>query len=104
MPYLFQFIDVKQCSFVKSEVVVSNQDLHFLKKHFDHCTEVRFSSFFSGGFTTITVINPPERKLAKRTSVQWSGTYYFFATWYNKPAIAAYFVMYLLVGTKSILP
>ena len=33
------------------------------------CTEVRFASFFSGGFITIAVINPPERKLAKRTSV-----------------------------------
>ena len=35
-------------------------------------TEVRFDSFLSGGFTTIEVINPPERKLAKkRTSVLW---------------------------------
>ena len=34
--------------------------------------EVRFSSFLSGGFTTMAVINPPESKLAKRTSVQWS--------------------------------
>ena len=31
--------------------------------------EVRFASFLSGGFTTGAVINPPERKLAKRTSV-----------------------------------
>ena len=28
------------------------------------------ASFLSGGFTTLAVINPPERKLAKRTSVQ----------------------------------
>ena len=34
-----------------------------------HCTEVRFASFLSGGFTTMAVINPPERKLAKRTYV-----------------------------------
>ena len=34
-----------------------------------HCTEVHFVSFFSGGFTTMAVINPPERKLAKRTSM-----------------------------------
>ena len=33
-------------------------------------TEVRFSSFLSGGFTIMAVINPPEMKLAKRTSVQ----------------------------------
>ena len=32
-------------------------------------TEVCFASFLSGGFTTVAVINPPERKLAKRTSV-----------------------------------
>ena len=37
----------------------------------DQCTEVRFASFFSGGFTTMAVINPPERKLAKRISVHW---------------------------------
>ena len=32
-------------------------------------TEVRFASFISGGFTTMSVINLPESKLAKRTSV-----------------------------------
>ena len=37
-----------------------------------YCTEVCFASFLSGGFTTMAVINPPERKLAKRTSVQCS--------------------------------
>ena len=35
------------------------------------CTEVRFASFLSGGFITDIVVNPPERKLAKHTSVQW---------------------------------
>ena len=35
------------------------------------CTEMRFASFLSGGFITAIVVNPPERKLAKRTSVQW---------------------------------
>ena len=41
-----------------------------------HCTEVRFASFLSGGFTTMTVINPPE----KCTSVQCpeSDNIYFF--------------------------
>ena len=34
------------------------------------CTEVRFASFFSGRFITDIVVNPPERKLAKCTSVQ----------------------------------
>jgi hypothetical protein len=30
---------------------------------------VRFASLLSGGFTTMAVINPPEKKLANRTSV-----------------------------------
>ena len=34
-------------------------------------TVVHFGSSFSGGFTTMAVINPPERKLAKRTSLQY---------------------------------
>ena len=34
-----------------------------------HSTEVRFASFLSGGFTTMAVMNPPEKKLEKRTSV-----------------------------------
>ena len=33
------------------------------------CTDMRFASFLSGGFTSMAVINPPEKKLAKRTSV-----------------------------------
>ena len=33
-------------------------------------TEVRFASFLSGRFITAIVVNPPERKLANRTSVQ----------------------------------
>ena len=37
---------------------------------FNHFTEVRFASFLSGGFTTMAVINPPERKLEKRSPVQ----------------------------------
>ena len=35
-------------------------------------TEVRFVSFFSGGFITAIVVNQPERKLGKRTSVDRS--------------------------------
>jgi hypothetical protein len=37
------------------------------------CTEVRFASFFSGRFTTMAVIIPPERKQAKCTSVECIG-------------------------------
>jgi len=35
----------------------------------EYCTEVRFASFLSGGFTTRAVINPLERKHAKYISV-----------------------------------
>ena len=35
-------------------------------------TEVCFASFLSGGFITGIVVNPPERQLAKRTSVKWA--------------------------------
>ena len=37
----------------------------------NQCTEMRFASFLSGAFITALVVNPPESKLAKRTSVQW---------------------------------
>ena len=35
---------------------------------------IGLASFLSGGFITAIVVNPPERKLAKRTSVQWPAT------------------------------
>ena len=35
------------------------------------CREVRFASFFSGGFISAIEVNPPERKLLKHTSVEW---------------------------------
>ena len=44
-------------------IEVENQDI----------TEVHFACFLSGGLTTMAVINPPERKLAKYTFVQCSG-------------------------------
>ena len=36
----------------------------------EQCTKVHFASFFSSGFITAVVVNPPKRKLGKRTSVQ----------------------------------
>ena len=45
-----------------------NANLH-VPPYLKHCTEVRFASFLSGGFTTMAVINPLENKLAKRISV-----------------------------------
>ena len=41
------------------------------------CTEVHFASFLFGGFTTMAVINSPEKKLAKRTSVHCGAGIYF---------------------------
>ena len=43
-----------------------------MTKFIVQCTEVRFASFLSGGVITAIVVNPTERKLAKRTSVQCS--------------------------------
>ena len=40
-------------------------------RHYNQRTEVRFTSFLSGEFITMAVINPPEKKLAERTFVQW---------------------------------
>jgi hypothetical protein len=52
-----------------------------LNYNFDHCTELRFASFFSGGYITAIVVNSPERKFAKRTSVhctdkKWTKTFF----------------------------
>ena len=47
-----------------------------------HSAEVRFASLLSDGFTTVAVINPPEKKLAKRTSVQWFGIKKNLTVWY----------------------
>ena len=38
--------------------------------HSDQSTEVDFTSFLSGGFATMAVINPPERKPAHLCAVQ----------------------------------
>ena len=43
--------------------------LIFLSGSIGHCTEMRFASCFSGGFITAIVVNPPDKRLAKRTSV-----------------------------------
>ena len=48
----------------------------------EECTEVRFASFLSCGFTTVAVINPPEKKLAKRTSMEWEG-FLIFALYFH---------------------
>ena len=49
--------------------IKSNFSLRWISKE---CPpEVRFASLLSGGFTTMTVINPPDWKLANRTFVHW---------------------------------
>ena len=49
---------------------------YFVTKIFlTYCTEVRFASFLSGGFTTMAVMNPPEKKLEKRTYVHCVKSY-----------------------------
>ena len=41
-----------------------------------HCTEMRFVSFLSCGFISAIVVNPPEKKLTKRTSVHCGSVAY----------------------------
>ena len=57
------YIDVTQFSILFSGA--------HARARLDHhnSAEVCFASFFSNGFITTIVVNPPERKLAKRTSV-----------------------------------
>ena len=62
-------------SFNKTTLSTKNAINHLVS---DQCTEVHFDSLFSGGFTTMAVINPPERKLTKRTSVQWGEITFYF--------------------------
>ena len=53
---------------------VNNVPIFCTTIHYSHhlqCTEVRFVSFLSGGFMPAIVVNPPERKLAKRTFLHW---------------------------------
>ena len=44
----------------------------FIFNNCHHCrgTDVGIARFLSGGFATMAIINPSEKKLAKRTSVQ----------------------------------
>ena len=62
----FQFFLLKQDRILRLRLFLEENLLLHLTKQ---CTEVRFASLLSGGFTTMAVINPPEKKLANRTSV-----------------------------------
>ena len=50
---------------IKYENVGPNMIADFIQ-----CTEVQLDSFLSSGFTTMTVINPPDWKLTNRTFMQ----------------------------------
>ena len=63
------YTSVSQMSYVKNWQSPSN-NVCSAEKYAKRCTEVRFASFLSGAFITAIVVNSPERKLAKRTSVQ----------------------------------
>ena len=64
------------CDF-KILLTVFNQSYNCQTSHY---TEVRYVSFLSDGFITGIVVNPPERKLAKRTYVHYLGR-----NWLPKP-------------------
>ena len=66
---------------ISGHVLACTQN-HHLNFNSTHCTEVHFASLFSGGFTTMAVINPPEKKLAKRTSVRCLKTAHSFIIYF----------------------
>ena len=63
-----QAISFEMAFFQESLAIILQQIWIFSSPN--QCTEVRFVSFFSGGFITAIIVNPPERKLEKHTSVQ----------------------------------
>ena len=80
-------LKMKQRQIVKVYVFCEGHKiLRNLHHRFVQCTEVRFVSFLSGGFDTMSVINPQEKKLAERISVQWRNGHIYdgdFAKFYG---------------------
>ena len=76
--YFFKNEPLISCPFLSSKldspVIKTLETLFYIEWVSLQCSEVRFASFLSGGFITAIVVSPPESKLAKRTSVQWSET------------------------------
>ena len=62
-------------------------------------TEVRFANFLSGGFTTMAVMNPPEKKLKKRTSVQCN-EFKGFIKWYKVSFSFTIAILFFLKKSK----
>ena len=56
-----------------------------------------FASFLSGVFTTMAVINPPERKLAKRTSVGCTVHYDWLKVWEAGALVLPRYLLFLLI-------
>ena len=48
--------------------------LYFVLALLSNCTQLRFASLLSGGFTTLALIDPLEKKLANCISVNWCST------------------------------
>ena len=61
----------KQTKIIKTFPQWFNEKFATLEICIQSITEVGFASFLPGGFITAIVVNPPERKLAKRTSVYY---------------------------------
>jgi hypothetical protein len=53
---------------------------------------VRFASLLSGGFTTMAVINPTEKKLANRTVCSWEFFFSAAPTAQNSPELHFHFI------------
>ena len=62
---LYRFGPIFESKMLLEHLIWSNEFLPRAQR-----AEVHFASLFSGGFITAIVVNPPERKLAKHTSVQ----------------------------------
>ena len=60
---------ISMTSLLKNIVAHSTRHSFRLKIN-NQPTEVRFANLLYGTFTTMTVINPPDKKLANRTFVQ----------------------------------
>ena len=60
----------------------------------DHCTEVRFASLLSDGFTTMALINPPEKKPENLTSVQCIGLLFLTYAQFGSCGTVIYFLQY----------
>ena len=67
--YVFQNVKTFCLNIFACLVLVTKNSVMLLPT--PHFTEMRFASFLFGEFNTDIVINPLEKKLAKRTSVQW---------------------------------